>query len=157
MRQPLLREAMAQTLREMLRGSLPGFRLLQAPRCADLSAASRGRFPSDALRGELILSCPVTSIPLPRRDLSPSPSAELLLLISLLRRNLTLPDLVRGTSLEPLAELHVDTSAKAISVPDALWEQQRLRQCLHDVANSSVNRFPFPVMETPAQRYSVWS
>lgn len=29
MRQPLLREAMAQTLREMLRGSLPGFRLLQ--------------------------------------------------------------------------------------------------------------------------------
>lgn len=50
-----------------------------------------------------------------------------------------LPPLLAGTSLEPLAELHVDTSAKAISVPDALWEQQRLRQCLHDVANSSVN------------------
>lgn len=70
------------------------------------------------------------AIPLPRTT---NTSAVSLLLAP------PLPPLLAGTSLEPLAELHVDTSAKAISVPDALWEQQRLRQCLHDVANSSVN------------------
>jgi len=71
MRQPLLRQATAQMLSDLLQGKTPGFRLL------------------------------------------------------------------KGTSLEPLAELQVDPVAGTVSVPDALWEQQRLRQCLHDIANTS--------------------